>query len=308
VDSRPLQRLLREQSNVLTRRQALRFVSAKAIQRALEYRRLHRAHNGVYVIGTGPLTPTQHIWLGVLAAGADRCDRTGLGGLSALGAWGLQGVEPTGVHVVMPHGRRVVPPAGVHFHRTRIAPQLATHLRPPATVPGRAVFEAAAWARSDREARLIVAASFQQSVVTWNDIDRAAGELGTARRRDLVLATAMDCDGGSHSLSELDLLQLCRRERLPTPDRQVVRRDRTGRRRYVDAMWDKWKLAVEIDGAHHLEVAQMWEDAVKANALELDGYVVLRFPAFAVRSHGAEVAAQIREALRKAGWRRNRPL
>jgi hypothetical protein len=161
----------------------------------------------------------------------------------------------------MPHGRRVVPPAGIHIHRTWIAPQLATHLRPPATVPGRAVFEAAAWARSDREAVLIVAASFQPNRVTLPGVRRAAAELGWSRRHALVITTAKDCDGGSHSLSELDLLQLCRRERLPIPDRQVVRRDRTGRRRYVDAMWDEWKLAVEIDGAHHLEVAQMWEGA-----------------------------------------------
>ena len=75
-----------------------------------------------------------------------------------------------------------------------------------------------------------------------------------------------------------------------------------GRLRFIDAVFDPWRVAVEIDGAHHLLVAQMWDDAVKANALELDGYVVLRYPAFALRSRGPLVANEIREALRRAGW------
>jgi hypothetical protein len=88
--------LLRHQHNVLTRRQALSFVSAKAIQRALESGRWRCAHSGIYVVGGGPLTPDQQTWLGVLAAGADRCHHTGLGGLSALCAWGLNGIESRG--------------------------------------------------------------------------------------------------------------------------------------------------------------------------------------------------------------------
>jgi hypothetical protein len=58
----------------------------------------------------------------------------------------------------------------------------------------------------------------------------------------------------------LDFLALCRRFRLPVPTRQVSRLDRQGRRRFVDAVFDPWHIAVEIDRAHHLEVAQMWDD------------------------------------------------
>jgi very-short-patch-repair endonuclease len=253
------------------------------------------------------LTARQRCWFAFLVAGGDHCAEVALAGLSALCAWGLTGVEPNGTHLLIPFSRRVQPPPGVHVHRTRTPPDVAEHLLPPATWPGRSVVEAGAWARSDREARLIVAVAFQQGLVTLADVHRAAGELSTSRRRSLVLATAQDCDGGSHSLGELDLLTLCRRHRLPAPQRQVMRRDRAGRTRYVDALWDEWKVAVEIDGVHHLNVAQMWDDAVKANALELNGYVVLRYPAFALRSRGPMVAAQIREALERAGWS-DRPL
>jgi very-short-patch-repair endonuclease len=42
--------------------------------------------------------------------------------------------------------------------------------------------------------------------------------------------------------------------------------------------FDQWKVVVEIDGAHHMNVGQMWDDARRQNDLELAGYVVLRYP------------------------------
>jgi very-short-patch-repair endonuclease len=302
VQSLALKHLLDRQCNVLTRRQALRVLPAKAIRHALDSGRWRQAHFGVYVAQTGPLSTDQRTWLAILSAGGDRCAFTCLAGLSALRAWGLTGVEPDAIHVLVPEPRRARVPALVRLHRTRVPPKLSPHLRPPATMPGRSVIEAAAWARSEREARLIVAASFQQGLVALTDVQRAADELSNARRRRLVLETAEDCAGGSHSLAELDLLDLCRRFRLPQPTRQVVRRDRSGRRRFMDAIFEPWRLVVEIDGAHHLEVGQMWQDALKSNSLQLDGYRVLRYPAFAVRTQAKWIAGEIAEALHSAGW------
>jgi very-short-patch-repair endonuclease len=169
-------------------------------------------------------------------------------------------------------------------------------------MPGRSLLDAAQWARSGRQAQLFVAASFQQRILTLVDVERAAEEVPAAKRRALVLRTAEDCAGGSHSLAELEFLALCRRHRLPPPTRQSRRVDRQGRRRYLDALFEPWKLVVEIDGAHHLDVAQMWDDAARANSLELDGYRVLRYPAHVIRTEPARVAAEIRQALRQAGW------
>ena len=63
------------------------------------------------------------------------------------------------------------------------------------------------------------------------------------------------------------------------PTRQLRRTDLNGRTRYLDAVFEEWKVAIEIDGAHHLDVGRMWDDADRQNALEVDGYTVLRFPA-----------------------------
>jgi hypothetical protein len=84
----------------------------------------------------------------------------------------------------------------------------------------------------------------------------------------LVLGTADDCAGDSHSLAEPDLLDQCQTFQ---PTRQVVRRDRGGRRRFMDAILQLGRWVVEIDGAHHLDVGQMWQDALTSNSLQLDG-------------------------------------
>ncbi len=148
----------------------------------------------------------------------------------------------------------------------------------------------------------MIASSFQQRLVNACEIERVLARMPNAWRRGLVLRTAWDCAGGSESLGELDFFALCRSGGLPVPSRQVERRDRAGRRRYLDAYFDDWKLVVEIDGAHHINVGQMWDDSRRQNDLELAGYVVLRYPSFVVRQHPEMVLAEIRQALIAAGW------
>jgi hypothetical protein len=154
---------------------------------------------------------------------------------------------------------------------------------------------------------LIIAASFQQRLVTVPEIEQVLDAMPATRRRRLVTATVADASGGSHSLGELGLLAICRRFALPLPTRQARYRDSAGRWRYLDAVFDPWRVAVEIDGAHHGEVGQRWDDLFRGNDLALDGYVVLRFPAHVVRERPHLVAARIRAALERAGWRLSLP-
>jgi very-short-patch-repair endonuclease len=301
----PLARLLRRQDNVITRWQALCHLSVKALRHLVESGRWRRLQDGLFIAQTGRLTSTQCEWAAVLGAGGDRLPtQVCLGGLNALRSWGLSSIEPNGIHVLVPARRQLNPRPGVFVHRSRVPPDLdgCQHLRPPASLPGRSLVDAVQWARSDQEARLFVAASFQQGVVTLADVRRALAEMPNAARGAVLRRTAEDCAGGSHSLAELELLALCQRFRLPEPTRQSVRLDRQGRRRYLDAVFDPWLVAIEIDGAHHLDVARIWDDAQRNNSLVLDGFTVLRYPAFALQTRAAQIAAEIKEALRRAGW------
>ncbi len=120
-------------------------------------------------------------------------------------------------------------------------------------------------------------------------------------RRAMIKATLDDIAGGAQALSELDLARLVRRHRLPEPDRQSPRRDPAGRRRWLDAVWEAARVIVEVDGIHHVDSAQYWADMDRSNDLTIDGYRVLRFPAFVVRYHPGYVAGKIRDALTWTG-------
>jgi hypothetical protein len=303
-DADDLTHVLYVQDDVVSRRQALRTLSQKAVRHRLESGRWQAAHAGIYVAHSGPITRDQRRWVAVLAAGGGR--RALLGGVSALEMFGLRGHGSQGFHVVIAARRRDHdPPPGVVVHRTRTLAARDIHRlgAPPSTMVARSVIDAARWAGTDDRARAIVAAAFQQRLVDRTEIEKSLSRLQRVRRRGLILATAADAQDGSHSVSELDFLQLCRAGGLPEPSRQVIRTDARGGRRYLDVLFEEWRVQVEIDGVQHLELKQWWADMRRQNDLWVAGLRVLRFPAWVVRERPDEVVAQVRAALTSAGWR-----
>jgi very-short-patch-repair endonuclease len=158
--------------------------------------------------------------------------------------------------------------------------------------------DAAVWAATDDRARAVLAAGVQQRLVRPADLMAVAACTTWSRRRQLILSTLVDVMGGAQALSELDLAALIRRYRIPEPDRQASRRDRHGRRRWLDAVWEAARLIVEVDGFWHTDAATWWADMSRDNDFTISGYRVLRFPAFAVHTDPDRVAHHILAALR----------
>ncbi|MFI5486892.1 hypothetical protein ACIBXA_15800 [Micromonospora echinaurantiaca] len=301
-DADELTWLLFRQDDVISLSQALRHLSRKAIRHRVATGRWRQVHRAVFVTHNGPVNADQFQWAAVLAAGPSAV----LGGLTAAQAGGLRGFPRRVVHLLLPAACRRGPlPPGVVAHRTTRLPSedvLAVG-QPRRTMPARSIVDAAQWAATDDEARSIVAAAFQQRMVGGDEVHLVVERLPRIRRRRLILDTAADAAGGSHSLNELDFLRLVRRAGLPEPTRQQVRRDAAGRRRYLDAYFEEWQVHVEIDGSQHLDPAHAWADMRRQNDVWIDGDRLLRFPAWALRAHPHDVIAQLRAALRAAGWR-----
>jgi hypothetical protein len=258
----------------------------------------------VFRAHAGPVTSAQRLWIASLAVGNGRPAL--LGGRAALASLGLKGFPPDRIDVLLPAGRREDnPPTDVVVHRTTaLAPEDVCRVaRPPCTGAARSVVDAASWAISDREATTVIAMAFQQRFVALDDIRSVLGRLPKAKRRKLTWATATDASGGAESLGEIDLARLLRRAGLPEPTRQVLRTDAGGRRRYLDVLFRDFGLHVEVDGAHHLDAEQAWLDMDRQNQLWLAGERVLRFPAWLIRRQPRKVVADVRRALRAAGWR-----
>jgi hypothetical protein len=256
----------------------------------------------VIVTHNGPLTSNQRLWSAVLAAGP----RAVCAGATAATLDGLKGYQPRQIHILVPGGTRHVADSPVVVHRTTVLPPAHVHSRatPPRTHLARSIVDAAGWAHTDADARAIVAAAFQQRRIRAGELDAVLGLLVRVPRRALIVETASYAAAGAHSVSEVEFVRLCKRFRLPVPERQTARRDRDGRLRYLDAHWPAYRLQAEIDGAWHLDVRTWWADMSRQNNLWTAGERILRFPAWAIRDDPDTVAQQLRAALLAAGWRR----
>ncbi|MFE9205797.1 hypothetical protein [Micromonospora sp. NPDC007230] len=308
-DASGLEWLLFEQSGIVTWAQATAELTPATVRHLLASGRWQRVCRGLLRAAPGgPFSQDEQWWVAVLAAGEGAV----LAGLAAARAGGLRGTwRYEVVDVLVPHQRRAtdllrrLPPGlpAVRARRVRQLPHADRQRgRPDRTSMARSLVDAAQWARTDDEAQEILAAGCQQRRVTPAEVGAVVDRLPRARRRSLIRETLRDVAGGAEALSEIDLVRLCRRHGLPMPDGQERRRDAEGRIRYLDAYWRRWRLHVEVDGAHHMDARHWATDLRRQNRVWIEGDRILRFTALDVR-RPEEVAAQLRAALSAAGWR-----
>jgi hypothetical protein len=271
-------------------------VSRGQLGTELRNRRWRRSGTAV-VQHNGPLSPEQRRRVAQLHAGPQALF-TAFTGAEMLGLHGWSRPE---THLLAPAGTRLRQgcpvPVRLHLHgatRPRLAHDRSVEALPDALLRAGATF------RNPRPACGILAAAVQQRLLKADDLDEALDRFTRVRHRhDLRLAVA-DIAGGAEALSEIDFARLCRRHGLPEPMRQVVRREKDGRRRYLDATWrrrDGRLIVVEIDGALHLVPRRWWDDQIRQNELALADAVVLRYPTVFLRVEERVVVDQLKRAL-----------
>ena len=143
----------------------------------------------------------------------------------------------------------------------------------------------------------MVAAVVQQRLTSAARLDAEMRTVGRVRHKAYMRLALLDIAEGAHSLGELDLATLCRRFRLVPPIHQVTRRDAAGRRRYLDAEWvlpNGEIVVLEVDGSHHLDVANWQADMKRERSVVVTRRRVLRATAFEVRLEAAAIAADLR--------------
>ncbi|MDN4173762.1 hypothetical protein QWY28_12445 [Nocardioides sp. SOB77] len=245
---------------------------------------------------TGELTRLQTMWLGVLHAG----DRSVLGDLTAAELAGLRHWHRETVTVLVPYDLDLdddVP--GVHLARTRR--RLSSMQDPSSPLPRLriepAVLHFAAYQPSPRTAQGVVAAAVQQQLTTAADLLAWVDRMRPLRKAPVLRSALADIGRGSHSVSELDLVRLCRDHGLRTPDRQVRRRDGEGRLRFTDAEWllpDGSVLVLEVDGSFHMAVEQWEDDLARQRRLTTVSRRVVRCTSRELRDEPARLATDLR--------------
>lgn len=283
---------------------AMRFLSRREIRYRVESGRWQRPSKAILVAHSGPVTDEQQLRIAQLCGGPGAV----IGGLTAAKLDGLRWFAGTANHIdlLIPAGRKirslpafldVVP----HYSGALGLEDVHPLREPKRTRIERSLVDAASWAPGERQAMAVLAAGVQQGLTQVERLRAVADRNERRYRRKLILETLADIEGGAQALSELDFTRtVIRAFGLPEPERQSARRDSRGRRRYLDVVWDRWRVAVEIDGAQHTEdPLQRWDDMERDIDLQIGGYLVLRFPAWLIRTRPEYVATKILRALRR---------
>jgi len=249
-------------------------------------------------IGTGPLSAEADRWRAVWESGSGAV----LDGASALQAAGLTGYTTGLLQVTVPRANRRHRVAGVRSRRRRVVGPLVgvgvgVGVGVPRVRPEWAALRAAEWARTDREAVLVLCLVVQQRLTHPQRLLAAWQEVKVSRRRRLLHAAVGDICDGARSLGELDVAALCREAGLPEPSRQVVRRGPRWRV-YLDVAWEDVGLVLEIDGGHHALALHPVDDALRQNEVTLGNEMVLRIPVLGLRLQAELFLNQVVRAYR----------
>jgi very-short-patch-repair endonuclease len=228
--------------------------------------------------------------------------RAFLDGVSSLVASGLRKFDDPTIRVSVPRGARVRRGKRLDIRQTRRWHSddiVGTGV--PRSRPAVAAVRGALWARSDKQAALVMTMAVQQGLVDAQGLGVELLRIRRDRRRRFLHAVVLDLLQGVRALGEAEFRRMCRRRGLPDPSRQVVRKGRNGTY-YLDAVWDEWGVVVEIDGIHHAWAQNLVAAALRQNDVMLANARVLRLPLLGLRIAPDEFFAQIGDALRQAGW------
>jgi hypothetical protein len=297
-----LSKLRVEQEAVCARAQlGVLGIDGHDVEAHVEARRWAAVGPTVVVLHRGPLTERARRIAAVLHCG----DGAALAAWTALDIGGLTGWPRPSTHVIVSRGLAPPPvpaalgPVTVHESRRHCEEDVVIRAGVRVHSVERAAIDAAAWSDTDRAGCGVLAAVVQQRLTTTDRLLSVLETVGWVKRRRLMQRVVQDISGGSQALSEIDFVRFCRRRGLPEPCRQAVREDSRGRRRYLDIEWrlpDGRTLWVEIDGVGHMEVAQWYDDLLRAAEIQaagIDGAPV-RLPSMACRADPDRVEALLR--------------
>ena len=259
-------KIARGQGGVVSRIQLYDAGVTRAQVRAqVRARRWRRVGSQSLAVATGPLTRAGQHWAAVFEAGP----RGFLDGAAALEAAGLKHFDEPRIRVSVPRGARVRRARGLDIRQTRRwAPDDVVGDGVPRSRPAVAAVRAALWARSNKQAALVMTMTVQQGLAGRSG-DRRGDVARPSRQAPAVPARRAARPAGRRSLPQRARVRReCRRRGIPEPTRQVVRRTALGR--YVlDVVWEQWGVVVEIDGIQHTWADQVVGDALRQNEVTL---------------------------------------
>ncbi len=299
---RALAEAARLQAGVVGRRQALGAgLSSSAIASKIEAGRWRPVYPGVYATFTGPVTREARLWAAVLYAGSG----AQLSHETAAEVLQLTSDPCPLIHLTIPAERRVRPVAGMAVHRSSY---LETGWRfargvPPHTWFEETITDLVAAAVNVDDAVAWVTRGFQRNRVSEGRLRSVLAQRAKLRWRDRldeVIALAAD---GTHSPLEYRYdRDVERAHGLPPAGKQVAFTKPDGSRGFRDRWYEKYGLAVELDGRRYHGMTRLDDDRRRDNDVTAAAGATLRYDWGDVTRTPCRTAAQVHGALRERGY------
>jgi hypothetical protein len=297
-----LDQLLREQCEIVSRRQALECgLSVGELRNKLRLGGPWKVVlPGIYLAQNGLLTVGQRERAATLFAGHP-CVITGR---SALARQGIRVPIPDVVDVLVPHERIRASTEFVRVHRTRRMPgkvwQTDGLLWAPAA---RAVADATRGQTDLRAVRAVVAGAVQQGKCTVGQLI-AELEAGPKQGSASLRAALEEVAAGADSAAEAEFIALIKASGLPEPmynPRLYVGSDFLAK---PDAWWPAAGVVAEVDSREwHLSPADWAKTMARHEKMSAHGIIVLHFVPRRIRTEPREVINSLDKAI-QAGLQR----
>jgi very-short-patch-repair endonuclease len=294
-----LLQLLDRQSGVVSRPQAVRAgVPTTVIDNQLRSGRWQRLQHGVYATFTGAPDRSAVLWAALLRAGPVAA----LSHRTAAALFNLTSESSRLVHITVPTWQRVEPISGVVLHHSRAFRKIVhPTASPPRTRVEHTVLDLTQSCTSFDDAFTWVCRAVGRGQTTPDLLRAAMAERSRLRWRPDLLIAVGDINGGVLSLLERRYARDVERPHgLPLAKRQaqtVI----GGQSRYVDNLYEKALLAVELDGLAAHPPEQRWADSHRDTAHAAAGILTLRYNWSDVTRRPCAVAAEVGALLNKRG-------
>lgn len=297
-----LDRLLKKQCGVVSRRQLRSLGLGDAFIERQVRGPWSRRHEGVYVDHTGPLSWEQRAWAAVLVHAP-----AALAGASALHAYGLSKQKRTDdIEVAVDRSRRVDDPRGVSTSQvTSLEKVSRPNLSPPRVTLEHAVLTMASRARNEDGVVAALAEPVRLGRTSVERLRKALKDRPRLRSRRLMQEVLDDVGEGVHSALERRYLRDVERAHgLPRGLRQVRSVDGVDGVRivYRDVLYDEQATVVELDGRlGHEETEDKWADLDRDVGAVVEGKVTLR-ARWGQVLNPCRLATAVEVVLRRRGW------
>lgn len=295
---------LQAQSGVVSRQQARDAgYTAKSIEWRLRKGSWRRLHLGVYATFTGTPSREAKLWAAVLGAGPGAA----LSHETAAELHEFLAKPVSQIHLSVPATRqpgRDQQIRGVIIHRARcLVPEWQPPWQLPRTSVEDTVLDLVGTARTFDDAYGWISNAVGRGCTTPELLSKALADRSRMRWRAWITAALADAADGVHSPLERHYVYGVERTHgLPAARRQAKRRHGSGTR-YLDNLYEKYGVCVELDGAAAHPAEGRWRDMHRDNANLVQGVETLRYGWPDATQHRCQTAAEIGALLRRHGWK-----